>query len=168
MRVLALSRVLMRGWMILRWCVFISSFGIQAALFISLHIIEVILVQYFWPPYDESLMFFELDSTTDWWGGVPPRSCWIEIIVKNIERVNVQRGMFILYVSVIVWKYAFYAIDISLHDFLLHLSLGFLDPEKKLFSHRILSRDECIDPFSKTGNLRWELIAAIDDYSFFC
>ncbi|KAG7245229.1 hypothetical protein INR49_023801 [Caranx melampygus] len=28
------------------------------------------------------------------------------------------------------------------------------DPEKKLFSHRILSRDECIDPFSKTGNLR--------------
>lgn len=33
--------------------------------------------------------------------------------------------------------------------------LGFLDPEKKLFSHRILSRDECIDPFSKTGNLRW-------------
>lgn len=33
-------------------------------------------------------------------------------------------------------------------------SLGFLDPEKKLFSHRILSRDECIDPFSKTGNLR--------------
>ncbi|TNM93242.1 hypothetical protein fugu_018644 [Takifugu bimaculatus] len=32
--------------------------------------------------------------------------------------------------------------------------LGFLDPEKKLFSHRILSRDECIDPFSKTGNLR--------------
>lgn len=35
--------------------------------------------------------------------------------------------------------------------------LGFLDPEKKLFSHRILSRDECIDPYSKTGNLRWEL-----------
>lgn len=35
--------------------------------------------------------------------------------------------------------------------------LGFLDPEKKLFSHRILSRDECIDPFSKTGNLRWVL-----------
>lgn len=34
------------------------------------------------------------------------------------------------------------------------LFLGFLDPEKKLFSHRILSRDECIDPFSKTGNLR--------------
>lgn len=32
---------------------------------------------------------------------------------------------------------------------------GFLDPEKKLFSHRILSRDECIDPFSKTGNLRY-------------
>lgn len=35
------------------------------------------------------------------------------------------------------------------------LSKGFLDPEKKLFSHRILSRDECIDPFSKTGNLRY-------------
>ncbi|NXI66635.1 CTDP1 phosphatase, partial [Anseranas semipalmata] len=34
------------------------------------------------------------------------------------------------------------------------LPKGFLDPEKKLFSHRILSRDECIDPFSKTGNLR--------------
>uniref|UniRef100_A0A8D2CVK4 RNA polymerase II subunit A C-terminal domain phosphatase n=1 Tax=Sciurus vulgaris TaxID=55149 RepID=A0A8D2CVK4_SCIVU len=35
-----------------------------------------------------------------------------------------------------------------------HTIAGFLDPEKKLFSHRILSRDECIDPFSKTGNLR--------------
>lgn len=34
---------------------------------------------------------------------------------------------------------------------------GFLDPEKKLFSHRILSRDECIDPYSKTGNLRYVL-----------
>lgn len=37
------------------------------------------------------------------------------------------------------------------------LFVGFLDPEKKLFSHRILSRDECIDPFSKTGNLRYVL-----------
>ncbi|KAF1662984.1 RNA polymerase II subunit A C-terminal domain phosphatase, partial [Aptenodytes patagonicus] len=36
-----------------------------------------------------------------------------------------------------------------------HTIAGFLDPEKKLFSHRILSRDECIDPFSKTGNLRY-------------
>uniref|UniRef100_A0A8C7I5B5 RNA polymerase II subunit A C-terminal domain phosphatase n=1 Tax=Oncorhynchus kisutch TaxID=8019 RepID=A0A8C7I5B5_ONCKI len=35
-----------------------------------------------------------------------------------------------------------------------HTIAGFLDPEMKLFSHRILSRDECIDPFSKTGNLR--------------
>ncbi|XP_012881591.1 PREDICTED: RNA polymerase II subunit A C-terminal domain phosphatase isoform X2 [Dipodomys ordii] len=35
-----------------------------------------------------------------------------------------------------------------------HTIAGFLDPEKKLFSHRILSRDECIDPFSKTGNLK--------------
>ncbi|XP_076013284.1 RNA polymerase II subunit A C-terminal domain phosphatase isoform X2 [Genypterus blacodes] len=35
-----------------------------------------------------------------------------------------------------------------------HTIAGFLDPKKKLFSHRILSRDECIDPFSKTGNLR--------------
>uniref|UniRef100_UPI00398F05C5 RNA polymerase II subunit A C-terminal domain phosphatase isoform X2 n=1 Tax=Pristiophorus japonicus TaxID=55135 RepID=UPI00398F05C5 len=35
-----------------------------------------------------------------------------------------------------------------------HTIAGFLDPEKKLFSHRILSRDECIDPYSKTGNLR--------------
>lgn len=43
------------------------------------------------------------------------------------------------------------------------LFLGFLDPEKKLFSHRILSRDECIDPFSKTGNLRWVLPSAKDD-----
>uniref|UniRef100_A0A4W5QFY3 protein-serine/threonine phosphatase n=1 Tax=Hucho hucho TaxID=62062 RepID=A0A4W5QFY3_9TELE len=34
------------------------------------------------------------------------------------------------------------------------VTVGFLDPEMKLFSHRILSRDECIDPFSKTGNLR--------------
>uniref|UniRef100_A0A672N991 RNA polymerase II subunit A C-terminal domain phosphatase n=1 Tax=Sinocyclocheilus grahami TaxID=75366 RepID=A0A672N991_SINGR len=36
-----------------------------------------------------------------------------------------------------------------------HTIAGFLDPEKKLFSHRIMSRDECIDPFSKTGNLSW-------------
>ncbi|XP_051992330.1 RNA polymerase II subunit A C-terminal domain phosphatase isoform X1 [Xyrauchen texanus] len=35
-----------------------------------------------------------------------------------------------------------------------HTIAGFLDPEKKLFSHRIMSRDECIDPFTKTGNLR--------------
>ncbi|XP_061753340.1 RNA polymerase II subunit A C-terminal domain phosphatase isoform X2 [Nerophis ophidion] len=35
-----------------------------------------------------------------------------------------------------------------------HTIAGFLDPETKLFSHRILSRDECIDPYSKTGNLR--------------
>ncbi|CAL8362828.1 unnamed protein product [Arctogadus glacialis] len=34
-----------------------------------------------------------------------------------------------------------------------HTIAGFLDPEKKLFSHRILSRDECNDPFSKSGNL---------------
>ncbi|XP_040209782.1 RNA polymerase II subunit A C-terminal domain phosphatase isoform X1 [Rana temporaria] len=34
-----------------------------------------------------------------------------------------------------------------------HTIAGYLDSEKKLFSHRILSRDECIDPFSKTGNL---------------
>lgn len=44
--------------------------------------------------------------------------------------------------------------------------LGFLDPEKKLFSHRILSRDECIDPFSKTGNLRWENSSAQNDSQF--
>lgn len=37
------------------------------------------------------------------------------------------------------------------------VTVGFLDPEMKLFSHRILSRDECIDPFSKTGNLRSDL-----------
>uniref|UniRef100_A0A8C6X4V1 RNA polymerase II subunit A C-terminal domain phosphatase n=1 Tax=Naja naja TaxID=35670 RepID=A0A8C6X4V1_NAJNA len=35
-----------------------------------------------------------------------------------------------------------------------HTIAAFLDSEKKLFSHRILSRDECIDPYSKTGNLR--------------
>jgi RNA polymerase II subunit A-like phosphatase len=35
-----------------------------------------------------------------------------------------------------------------------HTIAGFLDPKKKLFSHRILSQDECVDPFSKTGNLR--------------
>ncbi|KAH0617870.1 hypothetical protein JD844_016551 [Phrynosoma platyrhinos] len=35
-----------------------------------------------------------------------------------------------------------------------HTIAAFLDSEKKLFSHRILSRDECIDPCSKTGNLR--------------
>lgn len=61
----------------------------------------------------------------------------------------------------LAFKYAFYFfISPSLSSSFL---LGFLDPEKKLFSHRILSRDECIDPFSKTGNLRWELHSAKDD-----
>ncbi|XP_061671487.1 RNA polymerase II subunit A C-terminal domain phosphatase [Syngnathoides biaculeatus] len=50
-----------------------------------------------------------------------------------------------------------------------HTIAGFLDPETKLFSHRILSRDECIDPFSKTGNLRYlfpcgdSMVCIIDD-----
>ncbi|XP_077446474.1 RNA polymerase II subunit A C-terminal domain phosphatase isoform X2 [Stigmatopora argus] len=50
-----------------------------------------------------------------------------------------------------------------------HTITGFLDPETKLFSHRILSRDECIDPFSKTGNLRYlfpcgdSMVCIIDD-----
>uniref|UniRef100_A0AAY4CHU0 RNA polymerase II subunit A C-terminal domain phosphatase n=1 Tax=Denticeps clupeoides TaxID=299321 RepID=A0AAY4CHU0_9TELE len=50
-----------------------------------------------------------------------------------------------------------------------HTIAGFLDPEKKLFSHRILSRDECIDPLSKTGNLRYlfpcgdSMVCIIDD-----
>uniref|UniRef100_UPI00358FEBAD RNA polymerase II subunit A C-terminal domain phosphatase n=1 Tax=Myxine glutinosa TaxID=7769 RepID=UPI00358FEBAD len=35
-----------------------------------------------------------------------------------------------------------------------HTIAGFLDPEKRFFSHRILSRDECINPFTKTGNLK--------------
>ena len=34
-----------------------------------------------------------------------------------------------------------------------HKIAEILDPEKKLFSHRILSRDECFDPQLKTGNL---------------
>ncbi|XP_033626531.1 RNA polymerase II subunit A C-terminal domain phosphatase-like [Asterias rubens] len=35
-----------------------------------------------------------------------------------------------------------------------HTIAAYLDPEKKYFSHRILSRDECFDPNSKTANLR--------------
>ncbi|RWS11626.1 RNA polymerase II subunit A C-terminal domain phosphatase-like isoform X2 [Dinothrombium tinctorium] len=35
-----------------------------------------------------------------------------------------------------------------------HKIASFLDPTEKLFSHRILSRDECFDPNSKTGNLK--------------
>ena len=35
-----------------------------------------------------------------------------------------------------------------------HKIAEILDPEKKLFSHRILSRDECFDPQLKTGNLK--------------
>lgn len=34
-----------------------------------------------------------------------------------------------------------------------HKIAEILDPNKKLFSHRILSRDECFDPNKKTGNL---------------
>ncbi|KAK4336821.1 hypothetical protein RND71_043942 [Anisodus tanguticus] len=35
-----------------------------------------------------------------------------------------------------------------------HKIAEILDPEKKLFSHRILSRDECFDPQLKTANLK--------------
>ncbi|XP_022082329.1 RNA polymerase II subunit A C-terminal domain phosphatase-like isoform X2 [Acanthaster planci] len=35
-----------------------------------------------------------------------------------------------------------------------HTIASYLDPEKKYFSHRILSRDECFDPNLKTANLR--------------
>jgi len=34
-----------------------------------------------------------------------------------------------------------------------HTIAGFLDPDGKYFSHRILSRDECFDPRSKTANM---------------
>jgi RNA polymerase II subunit A-like phosphatase len=35
-----------------------------------------------------------------------------------------------------------------------HTIARFLDPEEKYFSHRILSRDECFNPNSKTANLK--------------
>ena len=50
-----------------------------------------------------------------------------------------------------------------------HTIAKLLDPTEKLFSHRILSRDECLDPHSKTGNLKAlfptgdSLVAIIDD-----
>lgn len=36
-----------------------------------------------------------------------------------------------------------------------HKVASLLDPDGKLFSHRILSRDECFDPQSKTANLKY-------------
>lgn len=35
-----------------------------------------------------------------------------------------------------------------------HKVASILDKDEKLFSHRILSRDECFDPLSKTANLK--------------
>lgn len=35
-----------------------------------------------------------------------------------------------------------------------HAIADLLDPEKKYFSHRILSRDECFDPRTKSANLK--------------
>ena len=35
-----------------------------------------------------------------------------------------------------------------------HKIAEFIDPQKKYFAHRILSRDECINPMRKSGNLR--------------
>lgn len=35
-----------------------------------------------------------------------------------------------------------------------HTITHILDPQGKLFSHRVLSRDECFNPNSKTGNLK--------------
>jgi len=39
-----------------------------------------------------------------------------------------------------------------------HKIAEFIDPEKKYFAHRILSRDECINPMRKSGNLRFVFI----------
>ncbi|BFZ13002.1 hypothetical protein BsWGS_16041 [Bradybaena similaris] len=50
-----------------------------------------------------------------------------------------------------------------------HLIARFLDPDEKYFSHRILSRDECFDPLSKTANLKAlfpcgdKMVGIIDD-----
>lgn len=50
-----------------------------------------------------------------------------------------------------------------------HKVAELIDPHKKLFHYRILSRDECLDPRSKTGNLKSlfptgdSLVAIIDD-----
>ena len=50
-----------------------------------------------------------------------------------------------------------------------HTIAGIIDPDKKLFEDRILSRDECLDPTSKTGNLKSlfpvgdKIVAIIDD-----
>ncbi|CAH0391919.1 unnamed protein product [Bemisia tabaci] len=50
-----------------------------------------------------------------------------------------------------------------------HMIAHFLDPDGKFFSHRILSRDECFDPNSKTANLKAlfpvgdRLVCIIDD-----
>ncbi|KAH3778392.1 hypothetical protein DPMN_179849 [Dreissena polymorpha] len=35
-----------------------------------------------------------------------------------------------------------------------HTIATILDPKLKLFSHRILSRDECFSPHAKTANLK--------------
>ncbi|XP_015782748.1 RNA polymerase II subunit A C-terminal domain phosphatase [Tetranychus urticae] len=50
-----------------------------------------------------------------------------------------------------------------------HKIAELIDPNQKFFSHRILSRDECFDPTSKTGNLKAlfpcgdSLVCIIDD-----
>lgn len=50
-----------------------------------------------------------------------------------------------------------------------HKIADFIDKEKKYFAHRILSRDECIHPFKKSGNLRHlfpcgdSMVCIIDD-----
>ncbi|CAC5403310.1 CTDP1 [Mytilus coruscus] len=50
-----------------------------------------------------------------------------------------------------------------------HTIARFLDPEEKYFSHRILSRDECFNPNSKTANLKAlfpcgdKMVCIIDD-----
>lgn len=36
-----------------------------------------------------------------------------------------------------------------------HTVARLIDPDEKFFSHRILSRDECFDPLSKTANLKY-------------
>ena len=54
-----------------------------------------------------------------------------------------------------------------------HTVAKFIDPQGKLFSHRILSRDECFDSSSKTANLKGEaniwnwLRNAISTYAIF-
>ena len=76
--------------------------------------------------------------------GRGPHGCWYHMklrpfTLKFLEKVSTMYEMHICTFGVRLYA---------------HTVARLIDPDEKFFSHRILSRDECFDPLSKTANLK--------------